>query len=371
MTGNYPTRITTLTVTNFRCFKHADVDFGNLTAITGDSGTGKTSLIAALNFLVSVADIGLKMTVDAFGGYARLAHRVGQPVTIKVSGCFTDNATIYQPDTYTLSFTEDNSRVLLRDEDWRYPMSETADSADPVGGFTVKSGSGAIVYRHPKGSDTEVCDPWITGLHVLSQFRGTTSAEITKLAGVLSAMHRISVNPALAKGSTKQAASIYLDPDQTYPVPPLHSDASNLSAVLHSLKGPHQPVANRIFADMRHCYPWLRGYHGMERDSLTSTFIEEPGRTIPLENASQGMVRMLALLTACITPNPAPITVLDNLDGLSQTETQTLVAVLREAAKQTQIIALGSPVLFNPYAEDFDVYRIAERDHSGEITWSQ
>ena len=372
MTSNYPTRITKLSITNFRCFEHVEMDFGNLTALTGDSGTGKTSLITAVAFLAHVARDGLEKTVATFGGYERLVHRFGDSVTIQVSGCFTDAATIHQPDTYSLSFAELQRGVLLREEDWQYPTNETADGEGSMGGFTAESGSGVIAYRHPEGSKTEGRDPRMTGLHVLSQFRGTTGAEVGKLAKVLSAVQHVAVNPATANGSMLQETPIYLDPDQTYPVPALHNNADNLNEVLHALRGSHQSVSNSIFADLQRCYPWIRGFHGKERDAHVSVVLEECGLVnVPIKHASPGVVSMFALLTALRHPYPAPITILDNLGGLGEIETQVLVAAMKDAAKRTQVIALGSPTNFNPYAEDFDVYRIAERGYSGEITWSQ
>ena len=367
MTGNYPTRITKLTVTNFRCFKHAEVDFGNLTVLAGDSGVGKTSLVSALDFLACVARVGLDKTVAAFGGHARLAHRVGSPVTIQVAGCFTDSATATQPDTYSLSFSENSSGVLLRDEEWRYPTGEMSG-----GGFTAAPGSGVLDYLHLEGHTTEVRDPWMTGLRVLSQFRGTTSAEINKMADVLTDVQRITADPAAAGwAAPMETLPVAQDLYPSGPVPALHSNAGNLSAVLHALRGLHQPVAESILADLVRCYPWLRGYHSDETGGHAAIITEEADFiNVPLEHASPGVVRMFALLTALHHPHPAPVTVMDNLNGLSVDETQTLVSAMKDAAKRTQIIALGSPTVFNSYAHAVDIYRIMERGHSGDITWA-
>lgn len=52
-------RLKKLTVTNWRCFRHKSVEFGNFTAISGPNGSGKSSLAAAIPFAllgVSPAD---------------------------------------------------------------------------------------------------------------------------------------------------------------------------------------------------------------------------------------------------------------------------------------------------------------------------
>ena len=370
MTSTTKPRILSIETKNFRCLPDSPVAFGPSTVIVGGSGTGKSTIVNVLRFLSDVVIYDLEDTIKRFGGFEQIAKHPETPVTVSVTGYFTDTATPDVPDHYMLRFGVER-HTLTRDEAWS-PATHGADAR----GFTL---TGTTITYRANDATSGLAGTAITGLQLLTKFGGDMGADMAALGDALRDIRFVEID--LSKVQDVSRITVYpdhdpdtegVDPFPMAPAPDLAEDGSNLAEVIFGMRGRQQRTLDDILVGMQTCYPWFRAYETVVIGGATTgaelTFHESGLARTPLSAAADGMVETLAVLTHLRLSGSGSFIVVDNLNGLDDvTSAEVHKAADAAAANGGQVILAGrSETLATTDSGYATVHRLS-RGYPGEI----
>lgn len=273
--------ITSIQLRRFKGHRDTTVPLRRLTVLVGPNGTGKTSVLQALNLMAGL------MTHPQPGNILRgdmspqdLQHRAEQgPICLAVEG--TDNALPWKI-ALQISAPEPHDRHTVVGVDWSYGQHSGSEGIGLVPG------------------------PRLYALQL----------EGNKLPSL--------VSPAvLYHFNTRRIAAAAYSSEEN---PTVDADGGNTAVVLAALKLEHEEVFEQIESELRRIVPGVQRIRARrvklpqlanqsEPRVGNKVFIDFQGAAdIPAHGASEGTLISLALLTALCSPNRPRLLLLDDID---------------------------------------------------------
>lgn len=321
------------------------VKLGPLTAFIGNNGSGKSSLIEALETYQSIVRDGLDVAMQRWLGIEHARHkgqeakeRLGEPVN---------------PINFELALgfsPRKVSRVSLAVNN--DPAANQMFIADELVTFPDKT----TMVRDSKGA-----------AQTYGKGRSFLSAPISDVAGIANhilAWQFLTLSP--------ERMGLPVPQQRTGGGVRLARDGSNIADFLLDLRRQDQNAFDGIVETMAYVLPYAKDI----QPSLTSSEIErkawlqltEAGFKVPGWMLSTGTLRLLALLALLRHPKPPPLIVIEEIEnGLDPRSIHLLVEEIRNAVLDgiTQVIlTTHSPYLLDLLTLDHLV--LVERDAKGQ-----
>ncbi len=303
--------ITSIKLQNFKGHRETVVPLGRMTVLVGPNGTGKTSVLQALELLTRLIDEGPRDVLRGDLHPRDLLHRASEvPIALTVSG-------------------------MEGDAPWD---------------INVKIGVPAV------GENSSVSLAWSFDGPTYSQNK--VELPFQNIWGAASLMRRACGPAVLYSFDARQiAATSYSDEEQ----PSVEVDGGNTATVLAALKLENEEVFERIEQELRKIVPSIqrirvrrvRGPQGTERHIGHKIFLDFKGASdVPAHAASEGTLVTLSLLTALCSPNRPRVLLLDDIDQSlhpqAQMELMRELKKLLEGVPDLQIVA----TTHSPYVLD-------------------
>ncbi len=346
-----------LGVTNYKSLANAVVRLGRLNVLVGPNEAGKSNLLDVVAFLGDSARLDLAPAIAMRGGFDRLRFRgveqKASTIEIRVKALVTANATLNAPDEYKLTFWERAYKTptmkvtrdfLIRREEFAFKRKAGRGRR-----ITIR-GMGVAFLDELSGERTreETADLRLRrdllGLASLPRLAPDAGGrEVERFARLFLGFRVVDIDVSAAR-----RPSVYSDGTS------IQADASNLSAYLWALSRSHEDVFASLMEDARALVPGLSDVtfrSGVGPSEGVTVELLEKGLSgaTRLAEASFGTIRILALLAVLHDPEPAPITVIEELDhGLHPYVFDRMAELLRDASERTQLLlATHSPALVN------------------------
>jgi predicted ATPase len=350
-------QLTEIGIRSFRSLYSAELSPKPLTLIIGPNGSGKSNLFKGLRFLQA----GVAGDVKEWLAYEPLLDDLLW-YGLADDGC--------RPRRFKLAL-----KFVVR-----LGIAEYSTEFQPNGSLEVVGErivlSDHLPGEHPVRLDRErdkafVRSPNLLGLRDLgaSNFEQVTREIYQNIAG----WRFFEVDPRRAREGR------FIPPDPAE-VPPLESDASNLSAFLYALHRLRPDDFAAVLDAVRRSIELPAGLlveHDADRGGRQARyrFIETPfgeERPIPPESMSDGTIRLLAQMALLLADRSVTLACLEEPDsGLHPSLMVHLADALRQAAAERQVlVTTHSPELMDCFdlaeeQESLQVY-IAERNQQGQ-----
>jgi predicted ATPase len=346
-----PGYVTGLEVENFRGLRSVSLPLGRFTVLVGPNGAGKTSLTEVFRFLADSVTAGLEAALSARSGFDRILFRGGEsePEAMRVAvwGTWTSSGAAAIPDMYEITvrgWRSERKWFLSRDEELRF-----TDSGGRTRGITVREDRAEITVSGPEGRPFGAEPP--------------LTFKVRRMSSALSALGRLAADAggeqsAIVAAALASVRALAVDTDaarRAGDVPregyvALNANAANLASFLSATRETHPRVWAALQAD---AVALLPGAIGIDLDPIgfdpvaglprrVAVVVYERGLRYPLTlgEASDGAVRVLALLAALHDPRPPALTIVEDIDaGLHPGGFDLLIRRLREASGRTQVLA--------------------------------
>lgn len=334
-----------LRVSNFKAVRDSGaLKFGGLTVLIGNNGSGKSSLIEALETYQRIVTHGLDDAMQRFMGMEHVHNKRAKADT---------------PARFDLKIHTAVGAARLQ-------MSVASDSARNRYAITDESVGGKphlLAYVFGTREIESFKKRWTQGISMLG---GT--AGLRELSGLVESWQFLA-----------------LAPDRMgYPLPQkrtaghvrLARDGSNVAEFLLELRELDQAAFEGIVEALSFVLPYARDLQPAVTSELERKAwlqLSEAGFKVPGWMLSTGTLRLLALLALLRHPNPPPLIVVEEIEnGLDPRTIGMLVEEIRNAItlKRTQVIATThSPYLLDLLALEHLI--LVERDDSGEPKFSR
>lgn len=326
-----PTRLQSVRIRNFKAIVDSKtVKLGLLTVFIGNNGTGKSSLIEALETYQSIIRDGLDTAMQRWLGIEHARHkgqeakeRLGKPV--KANSIGFDLALGPSPRRVSRINMEVNND----------PAANHMFIVDEQVVFLDKT----IEGRNPKGA----VQTYGKGRSILS----TPSVYLAEVANHIQDWQFLTLAP--------DRMGLPVPQQRTGGGVRLARDGSNIADFLLDLRRQDQNAFDGIVETMAYVLPYAKDI----QPSLTSSEIErkawlqmtEADFKVPGWMLSTGTLRLLALLALLRHPKPPPLIVIEEIEnGLDPRSIHLLVEEIRNAVlnRTTQIIlTTHSPYLLD------------------------
>lgn len=376
--------ISEVEVENFLSLKKVSVPLDDLTVLVGPNGGGKSNFLSIFRFLGEVSRTDLMPAVESlFGSYENMFfHGKTNTKSIKISikALVTENSSANAPDEYSLSFRPlaiIDRVVFFRNELIRFKRFQGRGRRITLKGnrveFATERYEASRRQSHAKSeSRTTAHGPPInieqssSALSVLRRIGNTQDQkQIGQLADIFEGLRLFDPVVGLARRPSAKDKGTTLD-----------ANASNLAAVLLRFKTDSADIIAALEDDVRQILPGFKRFkfvdQGGSGDAVRIELVERGlSEPTPLERASFGTVRAIALFAMLREPNPPRLTCIEEVDhGLHPYALDILVERLRDAATRSQIvIATHSPALVNRLNPS--ELRVLERDwDTGETRYA-
>lgn len=332
--------IDALKVRNFKAVRESGlIQLGPLTAFIGNNGSGKSSLIDALETYQAIVARGLDEAMQRFMGIEHVQNKYAKPDT-------------------SMSF-----EMIMRG-----PLGST------ILGMTVASDANRNAYAIK--SEKIVCKEHLS----LQDFTEQEQAHFKQRRDAGFSMLDGNIHLREYANLVSSWQFLTLTPERMgYPLPQkrtggrsrLARDGSNIAEFLWELRELDRNAMDGIIETMAYVLPYARDLQAAitsELERKTWIQITEADFKIPGWMLSSGTLRMLALLALLRHPTPPPLIVVEEIEnGLDPRSVHLLVEEIRNAvqAGTTQVIVTThSPYLLDLLTLEHLV--VVERDADGQ-----
>jgi predicted ATPase len=365
---------TKLHLKNFKSFEDAELTLGPFTLLVGANATGKSNIRDAFRFLhglsrgYSIAEIlgetwgegGYREWAGIRGGARELAFDSRSPCWLEVE-LIVDTPAGDDRVTYSLEVVPD---YVLRP-----PHVVTEELSSDRFGSVVFSARNHPRVGYEEGKLAVELRREPNGTPVSLEFNSTNPVlwHLAQPALLEETRQLVTVTPAveLAAKVLRSFASMQLldlSPESmripSVPGQPLGERGENLSSALYGIC--RQPNRQQVLVE------WIRGLSPMEATGVEFlpsadgrvllALVEEGHPPVSANSASDGTLRMLAVLAAFLTPGAARFCFIDELEtGIHPTRLHLLLELVERIAKEKgiQVVATShSPYLTSLLKEE-------------------
>lgn len=347
-------QIKSIKVENFKALRASGtVALKPLTVIIGNNGSGKSSLLEAVETYRRILTEGVDAAMDHWQGFEHIRHKAAQRVfttAARIDPTRQKNAMSFQlklatadgPVTMKLkaNVRENGNRLYIQDES--YKVGKGAEMLRNAEGAEQTAGEGkSIIYGLPAMD------------HTLEQLRNFLFLRLNPDAiGNLQSMKRSGGKIRLA------------------------SDGTNVAEYLIDLRERSPAAFNDITSALRYVLPYASDVEPKVLDAgiIRRSYMQllEDKYEIPGWLMSSGSLRVLPLIATLMDPDPPPVVFIEEVEnGLDPRTVGLVVDLMRSAAQsgRSQIIATThSPYLLDML--DLDDVLLCERGERGpEFSW--
>jgi predicted ATPase len=327
-------------IKNFKAVRDSGaVKLGPLTALVGNNGSGKSSLIEALETYQAIVADGLDVAMQRFMGIEHVQNKRAKPDT---------------PISFDLRVRETFGKTHLG-------MSVGSDASRGAYAITnevVKCNGQLVLEKHSDQEKEFYMTRWHTGFSMLQK-----SVHMLHYAELVESWQFLTLAP--------ERMGFPLPQKRTGGRVRLARDGSNVAEFLVELRERDPRVLEGIIRTMTYVLPYARDLQPaitseLERKAwlqLTEGEFKVPGWML-----STGTLRVLALLALLRHPTPPPLLVIEEIEnGLDPRSIHLLVEEIRRAvlAGTTQVVL----TTHSPYLLDLlklDQLVLVTRDEAGE-----
>lgn len=337
-------------IENFKSLRRSGtVRLKPLTVLIGSNGSGKSSLLEAVETYRDIVLDGLNSAMEAWGGFEDVRHKsVLQAMTRAAQ---VDPSRQYRPVRFNLALRL--KRVAVR-------LDMAINSRDQGNRLYIQNEeirqSGTSVRRNPGAKYNE-------GRSILTEMRSFDT-----IVDALKSVSFLRLNPVQigALQPTRRTGGRIK----------LAADGANVAEYLIDLRERSASAYDEIELAMRHVLPYAREVQPRMLDAgvLRRGYLQllEDKYEIPGWLMSTGSLRALALIAVLLDPEPPPVIFIEEIEnGLDPRTIGLIVDLLKAAtaARKTQIVTTThSPYLLDQL--ELDEVLLCERTEDGpRFSW--
>ncbi|MBF2760013.1 MAG: AAA family ATPase [Ectothiorhodospiraceae bacterium AqS1] len=349
-------RIESIKVENYRSLKRIEIKkLTSLTVLIGPTGSGKTTILDALDFLSECFSLDLHRAWNS-RGQARAIKTCGQSEAIQFEIEYRERPGT-PPITYHLEIDEEKRRPIVTREWMRWKRNPSGRS------FRF------LDFENGEGYITGGEMPDETDKRIPVRFRHPDTIAVNTL-GTLSDHPRVAALRDFIKDwhlSNLSTEKIRSQPEAG-PQKRLSKDGSNLADVIQSIKERHPKRLESISSTMRRLIPRFDSTSiGMMDNAPVSLQTKDIPfeRPISIKHTSDGTLKILAYLTLLHDPTPPGfIGIREPENSIYPLMMQRLGEEFRGATGNSQLlITTHSPFLLD--AMNPEEVRFVQRDRRG------
>lgn len=340
-------RLESISVDGYRSIESLTLHFNqNLTLLVGANGSGKSNLVNAFELLGRVLDGSLRDDMLKRGGFSPQVHHsptgpdadeMSLEIWSSPNPSPANQGNRYQ-NGYRVTLTGDSEDLPLVSETlFTHNIDKYDQPYDRRLGISKRSRLRELVADPGQPSPAKYILDLVSGCRVF-HFDDTSPD-----------------SPALRRSPISDTLS-------------LHSDASNIAALLLDIRESHPNSYRRIERTVRSVAPFFDGFVLVPQgDNVILRWRERGVDTVFAGQAlSSGTLRFICLATLFLQPTPPATIVLDEPElGLHPFAIHQLSALVREAAEHRQIIAATQSVTL---LSQFSINEVAVVDRDGGAT---
>ncbi len=340
-----PLHLTHLRVDGYRVLQGLDAPLGALTVLTGEPGSGKSSLLECLALLAFAAERPLPPGVDPRGTGQRLFH-AGASERLHLSLRLTSGSGRAFRYTVGLGGSESAPRVTSERFAW-VETDASGQESEPFAFLEFENGRGTVrtvSQATPRPRVLEVS-------HTLPPDRLALSGELEPALRSAAGLRAFVSGWRFYPGFDVSRSAALRRPVLSEPEPLLAAEGANLSAVLFHLLVESPERWRELEATLRAAHPSFQSLSVKPRGgpgTVMGVWREAGMRDeLTLADLSDGTLRLLCLAALCLSPRKAPLVGLDGPEqGLHPRVLPVLAGLLRRASRETQLlVATQSPAL--------------------------
>jgi predicted ATPase len=338
---------------NLLSFRDAELELLGLNVLIGPNASGKSNLLAAIG-LLKAAPENLEAAVQRGGGLRQWIHRASQPGGVAGIEAGIDLGRGDGALAYSLTFTEDDLRLYLREELKSCNTGET---------FFSRNGQHAKIYRSPRDSAVgiEIGIELEVNKSVFAAFRDPLDrTPITRTGQALGA---IEIFREFNTGPSSTARNGVAVGSQKF----LFDGGGNLALVLQELD--FRVTLARLNEYLTRFWQDAEAVRIRIDGGIVQTYVKERGieEPIPAIRLSDGTLKFLCLMAILLHPAPPALICMEEPELGLHPDALTIVAdALREAAGKSQlIVTTHSEALVNALSDEPESVVVCERGVDG------
>lgn len=350
--------INSIEVKNFKAIKKARVKLTPLTAFIGYNGSGKSSVLEALETYKIIVTEGLDAGMLPFRGFEHI-HYKGKTTQkwYKKAGIrslyssikfglklslpnFLERQYKAQISTSVAQEYDGNQNIFFIEESYKGESVENSLGESAGLKFTTESD-----YRTPdtRNYDLRYAGNMASGPHMLDR---SMISNIHLIKDYFENWQFLSMNTFLmgAPTSQKRAGGKII----------LNKDGNNIAEYLLALRKTYPEIFDGIIETIQYVLPYAKDIQPeitSELERMVYLQLSEQDFKVPGWLLSTGTLKILALLAVFRNPRPAPLVVIEEIEnGLDPRTINLIVSEIRELVKDKKsqvIITTHSPYLLD------------------------
>lgn len=320
-------KILTLDIKGFRSLKDIHWTPGDINLIFGANSTGKSNLLQTLHIIQSSAKGNLAESIQKVGGLENLLWE-GQAPKLEFDLRTTPFGDVFGPDHYNLS-------IVSADNQYSYKIqSETLANYSKMK-FLERKINTAVLYGEEAQIDMDI-DPetYIVEEESFLSLCGSPFIDNFSVPPFQRALENIAVYQHLGQADY---------PFQAWPEKKISLNAHNFFPVLYHFYTNEREFKVMIDKAMRCVY---KDFRELSFQRLGKNYIQGSitwktlKREYPFQELSNGIIRLLFILTLLGLPEKPPIVAIDRIEaGISPELFPLLAELASQASNRCQIIA--------------------------------
>lgn len=324
---------------NFKAVQDSKtMKFTPLTAFVGNNGSGKSSIVEAMETFQSVVLNGLDKAMIPWHGFEYIWNKAKEHKTIK--------AKISNPMTFTFRGTAENKKM-------KFHLEVVADSTFNriyFQDYKTAYNSGELIDMHKYMSNGNITDP--------------------KLKAFVNGWQFLKLDPYSMSEPMPQKRS--------YTAIKLNRDGSNIAEYLQSVRDQDIQAFNGIIDALKVVLPFAEDLQPaitseLDRKVYLMMSEENIADKLPGWLLSTGTLRILALLAVLRHPTPSPVIIIEEIEnGLDPRTVHLLVDEIRyfvESGRGQVVVTTHSPYLLDLLS--LSQLIVVERDSSGSPVFTR
>lgn len=300
-----------LRIWEFKAYKQADdIPLEGLTALIGANGSGKTTILQAIQLLGGLVQGTLPQYLESLGmEYRDLPHNLGGGLRFGVEASFgTGHELRWRVDLET------RRRPGIAIED--VVRTDAATTKRPAGEVTLLHREGRQMWRLDEKTGRQekvqqtLASSWLTALTEASKKEKERFKDLVALATWASGVRSYAFDPGALR-STQRGSDEVDD---------LGGSGSRLALFLDSLRRRDAEAYDRVIERVQRCYPRLknltikRSQFGWQTLFVTERWGSK-AITFNARQVSDGLLRLLAISALHELPEPPSMILIDELEN--------------------------------------------------------
>ena len=338
-----------LRIWEFKAYKQADdIPLEGLTALIGANGSGKTTILQAIQLLGGLVQGTLPQYLESLGmEYRDLPHNLGGGLRFGVEASFgTGQELRWRVDLETRRRPGIATEEVVR--------RDAPTTKRPAGEVTLLHREGRQMWRLDEKSGRQekvqqtLASSWLTALTDASKKEKERFKDLVALATWASGVRSYTLDPSALRSTQRGSED----------VDDLGASGSHLARFLDSLRRRDSAAYERVIERVQRCYPRLqsltikRSQFGWQTLFVTERWGSK-AITFNARQVSDGLLRLLAISALHELPAPPSMILIDELEnGLHPHLLGGLIQMLQSLVDgskgQTQVVfTTHSPVALN------------------------